>query len=149
MSFLNKDRPVLFLDIDGPMIPRRALLLNKDVINETFDPVAVSMVNDVLDRCNARMVLCSTWRARTKKEIDFIFIKNALPPSHFHYDWRTSIKLPQLSRLEQIMNWITRNGPRKFAILDDEYMKTDKLVQVTYDDGMMVSHYMRLLELLR
>ena len=48
MSTNSTKKRVLFLDIDGPMIPYRAKYLpTQTAVMTKFDPIAVAMINDL------------------------------------------------------------------------------------------------------
>lgn len=54
---------VIFLDVDGPMIPVKAFYLpNQTKPARMFDPCAVGMLNDLLKHTQARIVMSSIHR---------------------------------------------------------------------------------------
>jgi hypothetical protein len=128
---------ILFLDIDGPMIPQRAYLLPENFrkICRRFDPIAVAMINHLTDR-GVKVVLSSTWR----KEFDSCSFRAIMSAngmncsSLFHPDWRTG---DVNDRRQEIAMWITEHldDIDRFAILDDESVGLPYLVQVSGRNG--------------
>lgn len=141
---------VLFLDIDGPMIPRRAFYLpNQTLIVRKFDPVATALLNEVLAKTGAKLVISSTWGKQGIETVKTLLEENGISWESVHQDWVTPRKYP-LARPEEIRLWLA-NHPEitHWASLDDEQLDLDgKNVKVTFDDGMLTQHYQQLLELL-
>lgn len=141
---------VLFLDIDGPMIPRRAYRLPGQTLRVTlFDPVAVSLLLDVLNRSKAKLVISSTWGSWYSKD-DFIkqLEKNGISASYLHEDWVTPRKFSSL-RCNEIQWWLNKHKEvTHYAILDDEHVPLPNTVRVTLNDGLLYGHYQKLLKLL-
>jgi len=97
---------VIFLDIDGVMLPgrayalpenlRRQLLLGKpgntgdllDRLPVDFDPVAVALVNRLAEISGARIVLHSDWRRHYDKDVLFGHLVNqGLAADSIHVEW--------------------------------------------------------------
>lgn len=141
---------VLFLDIDGPMIPRRAFYLPKQtLVVSKFDPVAVALLNSVLDKTGAKLVVSSTWGNLGIEVVKPSFEENGISWDQVHQDWVTPRKLTD-SRVHQIRMWLDKHpGIDLWASLDDENLDLDgRNVHVSFDDGMLLKHYHKLLELL-
>lgn len=60
---LNQNMKILFLDIDGVLINRKALASSKGIFPPTPDPEAVKALNRVLDETGAYVCVSSCWRA--------------------------------------------------------------------------------------
>ena len=147
---------IIFLDIDG-VLNSRAFMTRmhkagkKFTLFDDLDFDAVKVLNDVVKKTGAKVVLSSTWRrhhsitwmrsilARHGFEgplIDFtpteVDLPTPLPP--FEY--------PQ--RGHEIQDWLTRHPEvTHFVIIDDDsdmaHLK-HKLVQTSFDDGLLPKH---------
>jgi len=141
---------VIFVDIDGPMIPVRAYRLKKQTKPaEVFDPCAVAMLLSLLEESDAKMVVSSTWGGHGKVVCNRLFRKNGIDPKkYFHSDWVT----PRLytfsggSRTSEIANWL-KSHPEvtAYAALDDETLDYNVLpghVQCDTYEGFSYRNYL-------
>jgi len=141
---------VLFLDFDGPMIPRRAYYLPKQtLIVSKFDPVAVALLNSVLDETGAKLVISSTWGKQGKDIVKPTLEENGISWNRVHEDWVTPRKFSSTREME-IKMWLDKHRDiTHWASLDDENLELDgRNVKVSFDDGVQMCHYHKLLELL-
>ena len=176
-----KIRPVLFLDIDGPMIPGRSFFLDQHkfqdkvykkliklneldyggvkrfkapLIRVMFDPVAVAMLNRVLEETNAWLVIHSSWsKSFSGKQMRLILKEQGVNYTHLHKDWTTPKKFT--SHRGHEIGWWLRDHPKvkEFVIVDDstyefnyfEALKS-RLVVVTDQDGFQLNHYQQMLD---
>lgn len=139
---------VLFLDIDGPMIPGRSWVsqgkfdFSRDSgIYDTFDPIAVDTINKLIDKTGLEIVVSSAWRNKGFDYVMDVFEKNGLSPEHVHDDWRT-IKWPDpnepFERDKEINEWLSRHPEVTLsAAIDDSQLSVANFVKVTFEDGML------------
>ena len=118
---MTKPNKVCFLDIDGPMIPIRAYYLpHQPQVVCLFDPCAVSLLNNLISRTQAKIVISSN---RAHKGLDYIhdlFSMNGLDIKDLHEDWRTPRKLTSY-RCNEIGWWLEQHSEtEQYVILDDE-----------------------------
>lgn len=141
-------KKVLFLDIDGPMIPRRAYFLpGQTLVVSIFDPVAVSLIKRVLDKTGAKLVISSTWGNHGKELVKETLEENGISWDYVHADWITPRKLSS-SRDNEIEWWIQKHREvTHWASIDDEKLAKNN-VRVSFDDGMQYRHYIELMQLL-
>lgn len=101
---------IIFLNIDGVMIPRRARYLpeNYEGLFIRFDPVAVAMVNRLIKDSGAMIVISSVWRhCKTMSELLAILKLNG-------FDWRsihrhigtTPMTIQGVTRAQEIEKWL-------------------------------------------
>lgn len=144
---------VLFVDVDGPLAPRRSAVYaqprNKGKGSiKVFDPVAVAAVLYVLRESGAKIVVSSEWgRVYTKEEVFTWFGENGISFQLFHEDWVT----PRTTRdrSAQIREWLTSHPEAvRYAVIDDEDLDVPNLVRVTMDDGLLLRHQEELERLL-
>ena len=144
--------PVIFLDIDGPMIPGRAYALRTQTRRPPpFDPIAVAMVSRLCQESGAEIVISSTWRKRrSRDEMTDVLRQNGLGDVALHEDWGTPV-LDSQTRGQQITAWL-RNHPmveRYVALDDDHTVRTlPGAVLCTSGDGIGLEQYNRARELL-
>lgn len=144
---------ILFLDIDGPLIPGRAALLPNQTAPywHIFDPVAVSLINDACRHQGRKIVVHSSWVKHTDLyEFDLLehLIGQGLDASLFHED---PICKPIAWRYDRIKEWLSRHEIDDYVILDDEAPQIldpkgfhDHLLQVDYEDGVTWKIYRKL-----
>jgi hypothetical protein len=140
---------ILFLDIDGPMIPTRALFLQDGKLATVFDQVAVAMLTNVLDATKAKIVISSTFAVHGLERTRKLLTDNGVPLRHLHDDW--TCRTPMAScREQEIHFWLARHiEVEKWAVLDDGALVIDNLVRVDNADGMMSRHHTELMERLK
>lgn len=146
---------VIFLDIDGPMIPRRAYYLadNYCKLVTVFDPVAVQLLLALIRDNGVKIVVCSTWRKHGYDDVCKLLDKNGIASNlYLHPDWCTK-DLERLGgefkREDEIAEWLERHPEiSHYAILDDEKHDLDGMVHVTFSDGILWSHFLKAQKLL-
>ncbi len=150
---------VIFIDVDGPLLPLRALLLPGQARGlvpvppaghrpcEQFDPVAVSMLDRLCRRGPAKLVISSSWQAA------------AIPPlrlagfdlvAHLHADPLTG-DWDGVPRGHCIAGWLSRHPEvtHYVAFDDDESIAgLSGAVLCTYENGLLVQHYYKAAALL-
>lgn len=142
MSNHNK---IVFLDIDGPMIPSRAYFLpNQTKLVSVFDPCAVAMLNKLTDASGALIVISSTWAIHGFTEC-FNALKEQGVTGNLHPDWKTPRKLSS-SRTSEISMWLMDHPEiTDYVALDDEMLDASILpgfVQCDMDEGFSFRNYL-------
>ena len=126
---------IIFLDIDGPMIPVRAFVLPGNKFGEgsakCFDHVAVAMINTLVEFTGAKVVLSSSWRCHFTQEQMLVFFEREGLHITFHEDWATTWKFSS-ERCHEIKWWL------------DDYPETTHYVII--DDARMPENFFGLLE---
>lgn len=157
---------IIFLDIDGPMIPGRAYCLPKTkqkykgvlagVMTE-FDPIAVSMLNEICELRGWEIVLHSSWIRIVGGQVTYDHcIKQGLISQSFHEDaWCDETEHWRYTR---VAKWLS-NHPEveSYVILDDEPYQADiyngcshpgdiekHLMLIDFEDGLLFRHYRKL-----
>lgn len=149
---------IIFLDIDGPMIPGRAYMLPKQTkIVTVFDPVAVSMLNTLCKERGWKIVVHSSWvRIMGGQETVDHCVTQGLLAEHFHEDAYCDEN--ENWRYTRVAKWL-KNHPEveKYVILDDEPYKADvfsnyphpeelknHLILVDFEDGLLTKEFKKI-----
>lgn len=117
---------IIFLDVDGPLIPGRAMFLpNQTQIMEVFDPCAVSLINKLCEINGYKLVIHSSWlRIMGEKETYDHCISQGLKAEYFDDDaWCEG----QINwRYTRVAEWLKRHPDvTEYVILDDEPYSAD------------------------
>jgi hypothetical protein len=141
---------VVFLDFDGPIIPTRAFAMNPGMSFKEPCRTSGSLINEVLKRTDAHLVISSTWRRYGFQECATVLKKAGIDLERLGDDWKTE-SLHHLSREDEITKWMEKHAPpgSDFIAIDD--MPLDKLeskhrVQCTTNDGFLFEHYLEACE---
>lgn len=151
---------VLFLDIDGVLLPGRAYNLPNQTspIVKVFDPCAVVMLNNACERQDRRIVIHSSWiHTRVwkigedgKGDVHDYLISQGVNADLFHDDKYCNRELYQ--RYDRIAEWLARNPEvTDYVILDDEPEPKnenprfeDHLVLTDFDEGITMEVYRKI-----
>lgn len=141
-----KNCPIIFLDVDGPMIPGR-LYYKHDAhysIEEglfKYDPVAVDMINTLCDETGAKIVSNSAHNAGGAILEQMIF--NGLHHGFIHPDYKTGFPNNPSNRAEAIGDWYNKNKliMKNYCVIDDEPVQLKNLVQVDFRIGMTMDSF--------
>lgn len=131
---------VIFLDIDGPLMPgkqwfvpqnsniRKTLgnnwwkqMTDSDKLDElvTFDPAAVSFFNIWQRMSGAKIVMATNWRRWMSRErLEAIFDRNGLD-ADIHDDWETGYRFTS-NRMNEIGMWMDDHKNATGIIVDDD-----------------------------
>lgn len=104
---------ILFLDVDGVLIPARNYFSNRYAYQ--FDPLAVEAVKRICKRTGAQVVMNTAWNA-TPPELRHLCLSAEFPLSN---DWQT--EYPVCERWEGITGWLAKHPDvTTWAVLDDD-----------------------------
>ena len=112
---------VIFLDIDGPMIPVRASFLpNQTLITSVFDPCAVSLVNKLITISGASVVISSVRGDEGRSAMVQLLESNGISSTALHTDWVTPRKMSSY-RCNEVRWWLDRHPEITHSVaIDDE-----------------------------
>lgn len=146
---------VLFLDVDGVLVPMRAYVYAKPRkgvdggVFRKFDPVAVATILDILERSDAKIVLSSSRGRVDPARALADFAANGVGREWFHEDAITPRWPDHADRGIEIRAWLEKHPEvTTYAVLDDDHVDIDCLVQVKGTDGLLYEHADQLEELL-
>lgn len=152
---------IIFLDIDGPMIPYRCLFLpNQTKIMKVFDPVAVGLINNLCEEHDHKIVLHTSWvQIIGGPETLEHCHEQGLKPEHFHQDAFCDEKVNW--RYDRVAKWLHEHpGTSRYAIVDDDLFQQGSykhyptgmkghMVQVNYYTGFLFHEYNEVLRVTR
>lgn len=118
---------ILFLDIDGPMIPGRAYVMAGQTgpIVKTFDPVAVGLLNMICQNKGWRIVIHSSWiKVFGGQETYDHCIAQGLKPQYFHKDAWCDETIHW--RYTRVAKWLVEHPDvTRYHMIDDEPYSID------------------------
>ncbi len=139
---------IIFLDIDGPLIPLRMFFggsrpYNYDARSFVYDPVAVGMINKLAETTGAQVVFNSAHCENTGEVMAHQARVNGL--AHMHEKGKTDyIFNRDLTRESAMYNWMQRFGrPEKWIVIDDCDMKLANQIVVNYDAGLSIHDFVK------
>lgn len=135
---------VVFLDIDGPMIPATMYLVDKMAsFNRVFPSTTVAVVNELCERTGAKVVFNTTHNRPFEHvpNIDVALINHGLAEGHLHPSDRHTA-YPDLPRDVAVKEWLTRHPEvTAWVALDDVRCADDEhMVLVDPDAGLHLGH---------
>lgn len=132
---------IIFLDIDGPMIPYRCLLLEGQTrVMTLFDPVAVGMLNHLCKKHGYKIVLHTSWvRIMGGKETLSHCVSQGIKPENFHEDAFCAEHI--IWRYDRVAEWLIRHPETEnYCILDDEPFQYGDDGEYKYPESMSLHH---------
>lgn len=133
---------VIFIDVDGPLIPARALFLPENRVPApwTFDPCAVGMLNflfwalpDLRAVISSHRVGCATppgFEGLLTFDRAFwenIFAHNKLRAT-LHEHWITPRRITARPKIVEVSEWLARHPEvKQFAVIEDEFNGHDEM----------------------
>lgn len=145
---------ILFLDIDGVVLSGTALRETGD--NRYLPTAAIALVNEVLDRTGAVVVVSSTWRMHA----DCRELLAHAGLTRLHDDWATPTGRQMVGSLilgrtrgSEIQDWLDRHPEiERYAIVDDDSDMLDHqrnhFVQTQFLTGICDGHVEMLVDIL-
>lgn len=126
---MKKDKPIIFLDIDGVLAtvkqyntnPNGKLWVRKYNVYP-FDKKCVKVFNEILEKTNAEIIISSDWRTEFMLEelVDIFEINGVIRPpvgiTPFH---PTSMLMLEKNRAGEILKYIEENDLTNWIAIDD------------------------------
>jgi hypothetical protein len=144
---------VVFIDIDGVLIPRRALFLSHNrtpwqredpaAVQRTFDPIAVTLVGRLVELSGARLVASTSWRHYPGRDVITKLMRTAGwdPQPFWHERWLTPFSRGR-TREEEILHWFEEDEPiARWVSLDDHARPRGGGVRIDPNRGIQLDDY--------
>ena len=139
---------VLFVDVDGPLIPSGMYLVHSNPSYErVFSPIAIAVLKKMLEVSGAKLVMNTTHNMdgiKLKEDM----IKAGFKEEDFGTPWCTEYP-DNRSRQGSIENWIKlqKEDIDWIALDDADFTKEDNLILIDFDEGLHLRHYNRMSKL--
>ena len=103
---------MIFLDFDGVLAPIRRWDRYEDL-----DPACVQVLNEIVARCSADIVVSSTWRyGKTVAELQAMLDAEGFAGRVLD---KTPSGPPGTDRAEEIAAWLAEHDVERYVIIDD------------------------------
>lgn len=138
---------IIFLDVDGPMIPGRMYyrgdVYDRDSYCFNYDPVAVGMINHLCSTYNAAVVFNSAHNvAVNEMTVNRQAIWNGILAEHIHIDYMTGFPNSVRGRLNAINDWLHRHPEtRNWIAIDDEKIESWYAIRVDFNIGITIDDF--------
>lgn len=139
---------VIFLDIDGPMIPTSMFLVDPHAsIKRSMPPTTVAVLTELCVRTKAKIVFNTTHsrsipsHGTMDEDIAGALVRHGFDAKHLHASDRHT-RYPDISRDQAVREWLARHPEvTKWVALDDAKFTDDpRLILVDPDSGLTLRH---------
>jgi hypothetical protein len=149
-------KKILFLDFDGVLnyteflsnLPRRSIAKVQSIEwwTECLDPSRVQLVNEIVEKTGAEVVISSSWRHAHQP----IGLQAFLEYMGFAYKIIGVTPRGWGDRRDEIRQWLQENGADRFVILDDDDDASidGHFVQTNMETGLTPEHAQKAIEIL-
>jgi hypothetical protein len=142
---------ILFLDVDGPLIPSGMYAINLRASWERLcSPICIAIVNQICEDSGCKIVLNSTHSRDGAKAIEDLEREGL---RHFH-DSVPTTRYPSKghssnARWYAVQKWIEKSGEEInwIAIDDDPFTQNKRLIVVDFDIGITWKEYTKAAEI--
>jgi hypothetical protein len=140
---------VVFLDIDGPVIPFSMFLINPMAsADRILAPIPLAVLRVLCEKSGALVVFNSTHNQSWDDipDIDEQMIAYGFSADFIHSDMKT--KYPTLSREDAVLEWLSRhpNIDDWIAFDDARFTDAENLIWVDPDAGLHLGHLNKALD---
>jgi hypothetical protein len=134
---------VVFLDIDGPMIPFSMMLVDRLAArNRVIPQIPVAVVKRLCERADAKVVFNTTHNTPIDgiPDIDLALVAAGLPRELIHTDKMTNY--PRIHREQAVLWWLHEHKEVEDWIAFDDTLFTERenLIWVDPDAGLHLKH---------
>lgn len=136
---------ILFLDIDGVMIPATQLLVNPNSgWDRIFPATTIAVLNEICKITKAKVVFNTTHNQKAKDvpDIEIALVNHGFKAEYIHpTDYKTLY--PTFTRAEAIQEWLLRHpevGDKWVALDDVICAEYTHMVQVSTSGGLNVDN---------
>lgn len=132
---------IIFLDIDGPMIPVRAFVSNRHAsIEQDLDPGSVKALRAIVTATEAKIVFNTTHNRMLPSLLDRFAAVGFLRTFDIHDDCHTLY--PDLDRLTAIREWLHRHPEvEHWVAFDDAKIEDERAFLTSFEHGIGFGEY--------
>jgi hypothetical protein len=110
---------ILFLDIDGVLCTDRANIFCNTRFHEKWDPCVIDMLHYLCTAYDLQIVITSDWRIKAPEILDKRLKESGLIAYLHEEKFTKNFRSRHTDRDDEILDWIHRNNPEDFIIIDD------------------------------
>lgn len=133
---------IVFLDIDGPMIPSGMFLIEKQCsFDRMFSRIPVAVINHLCEESGAQIVMNTTHNLHGGTMLSDV-VREGIKEKYLH-PTAPMTTYPQNNRWWAIQMWVQDNGPidQWVAIDDAPFTKDERLILIDFNQGLHPGHY--------
>jgi len=148
---------IIFLDIDGPMIPTRAYLFHPHAsLDQELDPICVRVLRKILDDTGAQVVFNTTHNLMLEADSSSgswpgllnQFAKHGFIAGRELHPISSTVFPRVDDRLSAIRHWLINNYTETWVALDDVHLDDSRAFTVDPDHGIGFNEYQHCLRFL-
>lgn len=148
MSDMTANEIVIFLDIDGPMIPTSMFLVDPHAsIKRSMPVTTVAVLRELCARTGAKIVFNTTHNrsipthGTDDEDITGALVRHGFDAVHLHPSDRHT-RYPDAPRAQAVKEWLARHPEvTKWVALDDaKFTEDPRLILVDPDSGLTLRH---------
>lgn len=155
---------IIFLDVDGPLIPGRLYHTNYvddkgHTVSSQFDykkgcfkwdPVAVDMITELCRKHAAKVVFSTSHNEVCFDTMKYKALCNNMSAEILHEDVRTKFAVDSYSKKDSIVDWL-RAHPEviNWVVVDDEEIMPSNQVKVNFNLGITIDDFFDIEEWLK
>jgi len=126
---------IIFLDIDGPMVPAGMFLIDKKCsFDRMFSPISVAVVNHLCKTSGAKIVMNTTHNINGGTMLSDV-VREGVKVEYLH-ETAPMTQYPQCSRYRAIQMWQSDNEIVDWIAIDDApFTEDDRLYLIDFDIG--------------
>jgi len=137
---------IIFLDIDGPMIPDTSFLFNVNCsFEQELDERCVKILRRIVDDSKAKIVFNSTHNAALYESTHYVGLLKRFVEAGFKDDIHETLctAYPEITRMEAITKWLSDYGEDQclWVAFDDEKIDHKRAFLVDQDTGLGLRAY--------
>ena len=140
---------VLFVDVDGPLIPSGMYLIHKNAsYDRHFSPISIAVLKHALKESGAKLVMNTTHNLDGHK-LKEDMIKAGFKEEDFAKPWCTNYPSTR-GRTNAITEWLNEQVDKDIewiAVDDEDFTSEDRLILIDFDEGLHLRHFNRLAKL--
>lgn len=133
MSYSFPMQRIIFLDIDGPVIPGTMYCLDRHCSwQKNIPPMIAHAVNTMCERTEAKIVFNTTHnRVREGEETIFqAMVRAGFDPAHL-FTADPATHYPKVARDQAVTEWLGRHPDTDWLALDDcEFTNDERLIRI-------------------
>lgn len=140
---------IIFIDIDGPLLPGRAYILNYNHDERPLEEISCQFIKEIINRCDAKLVACTT-HSRNKDALFKLLSSGGITKEMFHDDWKVMYPNNEnISRQDAVKIWLSNHPDvENYVIIDDAPHADNNWIEVDREIGITINNYRKATKLL-